>query len=102
MQGAGKRYTTIPLRSCRYDELYEDITLDGSLICPKSLDTSRGDNDISVGELKGVPGQPGSSYMVFGISFLDKTADISPAFLDKIRIVVYASSSYVDLDGDRS
>lgn len=102
MRGVGKRYTTIPLQSCFYDSLYEDVTLDGSLICPKSFDTSRGSNDISVGELGGVPGQPGSSYMVFGISFLDKTADISQDFLDKIRIVAYASSSYVDLEGDRS
>ena len=95
MRGAGKQYTNIALETCVFDSLYEDITLEGSLICPRSLKTSR------VGELGGIPGQPDSSYMVFGISLVDKEAKISQEFLDQIRIVVYASSGYVDLEGDR-
>ncbi len=55
MNGMIKRYTKIPLKTCRYDDSYEDVTIDGNLLCSGSIKTDPTD-DIEVGELRGIPG----------------------------------------------
>ena len=55
MNGMIKRYTKIPLKTCSYDDTYEDVTIDGTLLCSGSVESESTD-DISVGELRGIPG----------------------------------------------
>ena len=48
--------------------------------------------------MRGVPGKGDSAYLILGIRFLDG-AQIEPDLLNSIRLVVFASSGYLDESG---